>query len=148
MKYTEDHAPQVATASSTRARKFIRCGDEGIRGFEMTPLAVYFHLVATHALWSGTIKNPDVSTGPLACPFARTGHSHARGKVNDLMSQNGVVLSHSVTLRTSSGRSEDSVISLFEAHPEKTGGGSQHPTSESKKRTKSQVNAPTEGKTR
>ena len=27
------------------------------------------------ALWSGTNKNRDVSTGPLARPFARTAHS-------------------------------------------------------------------------
>ena len=35
--------------------------------------------VSTDALWSGTNKNRDVSTGPLARPFA---HSLARGKVN------------------------------------------------------------------
>ena len=41
--------------------------------------------VETHALWSGINKNRDVSTGPLARPFARTAHfAHffARGKVN------------------------------------------------------------------
>ena len=31
----------------------------------------------TDALWSGTAKNQDVSTGPLARPFARTAHSFA-----------------------------------------------------------------------
>ena len=28
-------------------------------------------LAVRYALWSGTDKNRDVSTGPLACPFAR-----------------------------------------------------------------------------
>ena len=41
------------------------------------------------ALWSGANKNRDVSTGPLACPFARSlahfAHSLARGTVNDWM---------------------------------------------------------------
>ena len=52
------------------------------------------------ALWSGTNKNRDVSTGPLAPPFARSlaplsrllahslahfAHSFADGKVNDWM---------------------------------------------------------------
>ena len=47
----------------------------------------------SHALWSGTNKNRDVSTGPLARPFAHSfapltrslahfAHSLARGKVN------------------------------------------------------------------
>ena len=36
------------------------------------------------ALWSGSTKNRDVSTGPLARPFARSLiHSRARGRVND-----------------------------------------------------------------
>ena len=75
------------------------------------------------ALWSGTNKNEDVSNEPLARPLARTAHSfacsalvaslarptalirlhahklthsRARRKVNDLMSQNDLVLSHSV----------------------------------------------------
>ena len=78
-----------------------------------------------NALWSRTNKNRDVSTGPLARPFARSlapltrslapdcslcsrpplrslvgslahfAHSLARGKVNFFMSQNDLVLSHS-----------------------------------------------------
>ena len=78
------------------------------------------------ALWSGTNKNRDISTGPLACAFARSlapltcllaldcllcsrlllrslvrslahfAHSLARGKMNDWMSQNDLVLSYSV----------------------------------------------------
>ena len=77
------------------------------------------------ALWSGTNKNPDVSTGPLTRLFARLlapltrllappcslcsraplrslvcslvhfAHSLTCRKVNDLMSQNDLVLSHS-----------------------------------------------------
>ena len=34
------------------------------------------------ALWSGTNKNRDVSTGPLARPFARSLAPLTRGKVN------------------------------------------------------------------
>ena len=71
--------------------------------------------------WFRSAKNQDVSTGLLACPFAcaahsfacstllallarsaalirslaRFAHSLARGKVNDWMSQNYLVLSHS-----------------------------------------------------
>ena len=44
---------------------------------------------AVSALWSGTNKNRDISTGPFACPFARLliplthfTHSLACGKVN------------------------------------------------------------------
>ena len=70
------------------------------------------------ALWARSTKNPDVSTGPLARPFARSlapltrslaphcslcsrallrslAHSFARGNVNDIMSQKSLVLSHS-----------------------------------------------------
>ena len=43
-----------------------------------------------YALWARTTKNPVVSTGPLARPFARSltplahfSHSLARGTVND-----------------------------------------------------------------
>ena len=43
------------------------------------------------AEWSGTTKNQDVSTGPLARPFAR-------GKVYNLMSQFYLVLTHSAML--------------------------------------------------
>ena len=64
------------------------------------------------SLWSRTTKNSDISAGPLACPFAGTVHSsacsallgalicslavhsRARGKVNDSMTQNDLVLSH------------------------------------------------------
>ena len=46
-----------------------------------------------------TAMNPDVRTGPLACPlacsFAKLTHSQAPGNVNDLMSQNDLILSHS-----------------------------------------------------
>ena len=74
-----------------------------------------------HALWSKTTEKLDISTGPLAHPFARLlallthsltldcsphsrpplrslvrslahfAHSFARGKVNDWMSQNDLV---------------------------------------------------------
>ena len=80
---------------------------------------------SAHAQWSGTAKNQDVSTGPLARPFARSlapltrslapdcllrsrpllrslirslahfAYSLARGKVYDLMSQFHLVLTHS-----------------------------------------------------
>ena len=55
-------------------------------------------------------KNQDVSTEPLACPLARSltplthslvrflTHSQARGKMNDQMSENDRVLSHSAYL--------------------------------------------------
>ena len=38
----------------------------------------YLYLPVPAALWSGTNKNQDVSTGPLARPFARTAHSFTR----------------------------------------------------------------------
>ena len=38
-----------------------------------------------NALWSGTNKNRDVSTGPLARPFARSLAPLTRGTVNDWM---------------------------------------------------------------
>ena len=100
--------------------------------WESGPAMYLFHVsplsgspLATSELWSGTNKNRDVSTGPLARPFARSlalltrslapdcslrsrpplrslfhslahfAHSLARGKVNDWMSQNDLVLSHS-----------------------------------------------------
>ena len=37
----------------------------------------------TVALWLKIEKNADVSTGPLACPFARTAHSWDTGTVVD-----------------------------------------------------------------
>ena len=43
------------------------------------------------ALWSGTNKNRNVSTGPLASPFAR-------GESELLMSQNNLVLSYSAVV--------------------------------------------------
>ena len=81
---------------------------------------------ATAAQWSKTAKNTDFSTGPRAHPFTRSlapltpslapdcslcarpplrsltlslAHSLARGKVNDSMSQNNLVLSHSAAFR-------------------------------------------------
>ena len=54
------------------------------------------------ALWFKKTKNQGVSTGPLACPFARSlaplthfAHSQARGKVYNLMFQFHLVLNHS-----------------------------------------------------
>ena len=38
--------------------------------------------IRTGALWSGTNRNRDVSTGPLARPFARSLAPLTRGKVN------------------------------------------------------------------
>ena len=50
----------------------------------------------TTALWCGTNKNQDVSTGPLSRPFAR---SLSRSWESELlMSQNDLVLSHSALL--------------------------------------------------
>ena len=57
-------------------------------------------------LWARTTKNLNCRTGPFARPFARSlaplirslahfAHSLARGKVNDWMSQNDLVLSYS-----------------------------------------------------
>ena len=47
------------------------------------------------ALWPGITKNPDISTGPLACTTHSLPYSRARGKVYDWISQNELVLSHS-----------------------------------------------------
>ena len=63
-----------------------------IGGREMPAVSV---AAFADALWSGTNKNRDVSTGPLARPFAHFAHSLARGKVNGSMSQNNLVLCHS-----------------------------------------------------
>ena len=82
------------------------------------------------SLWSGTTKNKDVGTGPLACLFGRSlaplthslappcslcscaplrsficslahfAHSQARGKMSDLMSQYHIVLNHSAAVTT------------------------------------------------
>ena len=52
--------------------------------------------IASCALWSGTNKNRDVSTGPLARLFALTTHSW---ESEFLMSQNDLVLSHSAAWR-------------------------------------------------
>ena len=55
-----------------------------------------------NALWSGTNKNRDVSIRPLARPISRSlaplTHSLAHEKVNELMSQNDLVLSHSAAV--------------------------------------------------
>ena len=84
-----------------------------------------FGVLVAAALWSGTTKNPDVSIGLLAHPFAHTAHSFACstllaslarfaalirslahfahslacGKVGILMSQNQAVLNHSAPMR-------------------------------------------------
>jgi len=64
-------------------------------------------LPQTTAQWSGTIKNQDVRTGPLARPFACSlaplthfAHSLARGKVSNLTSQFHLVLNHSAPVLT------------------------------------------------
>ena len=49
------------------------------------------------AQWSGSTKNQDVSTGPLARPFARSLAPLTRGKVYNLMFQFHLVLNHSGT---------------------------------------------------
>ena len=55
----------------------------------------------TDALWSGTNKKRDVSTGPLARPFAHSLAPLTRSWEDEfLMSQNDLVLSHSATAET------------------------------------------------
>ena len=72
-------------------RKLYRCKSE-------SPVAGKVRNGARPALWSGTNKNRNVITGPLARPFARLlaplTVSQARGKVNDSTSQNQAVLNH------------------------------------------------------
>ena len=63
----------------------------------------------------------------LVLLFAMLTHSQARGKVNDLKSQNDVVLSHSANI-VEDWRTQ--TFLFLEAHPEKTGEDIQHLTSE------------------
>ena len=95
------------------------------------------------ALWSGTNKNRDVSTGPLACPFARSlapltrplallaptaalTHLLARslhllprsGESEFLMSQNDLVLSHSAAAAAGNDNATDTAGDPAAAAPD------------------------------
>ena len=63
-------------------------------------------------LWSGTNKNRDVSTGPLARPFARSLPRSWESEL--LMAQNDLVLSHSASVRRRQRRICPAILNFLE----------------------------------
>ena len=96
-----DQSPQVCCGVGSSLRFLLK-----FHVFNMAAVPVHRKKQIQSALWSRIIKNPDISTGPLALPFAcllvhshrSLTHSQAHGKDNDYIAIFAVffsVLNHS-----------------------------------------------------